>query len=157
MLSPTDQDKFLQQFSLLNSEQQNYAFRQFLSVRREIQQFAISQFLKLDPETLIVSVQAEIDREKGVRTSNSEPSPPPPRLPPQRQPPPQLPQVQQSQFNSFNKRDNELLSSNHPRRDEIEAFRIARQLQKQQQEQLEEIIKQQNRINLQLQNTNVFL
>ena len=160
MLSPTDQDKFLQQFSLLNSEQQNYAFRQFLSVRREIQQFAISQFLKLDPETLIVSVQAEIDREKGLRTSNSEPTPPPPRLPPQRPPPqqrPPPPQVQQTQFNSFNKRDNELLSSNHPRRDEIEAFRIARQLQKQQQEQLEEIIKQQNRINLQLQNTNVFL
>ena len=70
MLSPADQNRFLQQFSLLNNEQQNYAFRQFLNSRREIQRFAISQFLKLDPDTLIVSIQAEIDREKGLRTNS---------------------------------------------------------------------------------------
>ena len=64
MLSPSEQDKFLQQFSLLNTQQQNYAFNQFINSRREIQQFAISQFLKLDPETLIVSIQAEIDRDE---------------------------------------------------------------------------------------------
>merc|ERR1719464_1566240 len=78
MLSPGDQDRFLQQFSSLNTEQQNYAFRQFLNSRREIQQFAISQFLKLDPETLIVSIQAEIDRERrsGAGRPPAPPSPP---------------------------------------------------------------------------------
>ena len=54
MLSPGDQDRFLQQFSSLNTEQQNYAFRQFLNSRKEIQRFAISQFLKLDPETRVI-------------------------------------------------------------------------------------------------------
>ena len=154
MLSPLDQDKFLQQFSLLNTEQQNYAFRQFLNSRREIQQFAIAQFLKLDPETLIVSIQAEIDREKGVRTnSRSDSLPQPSQI--------VTPQVQLQQFNSINKRDNDEVSSltspSKPRRAELEAFRIAKQLQRQQREQLEEIIKQQNRINLQLQGQNVFL
>lgn len=155
MLSPLDQDKFLQQFSLLNTEQQNYAFRQFLNSRREIQQFAIAQFLKLDPETLIVSIQAEIDREKGVRTNSRSDS-----IPQQSQIVTKLPQVQVQQFNSINKRDNDdvsLSSSSKPRRAELEAFRIAKQLQRQQREQLEEIIKQQNRINLQLQGQNVFL
>ena len=154
MLSPLDQDKFLQQFSLLNTEQQNYAFRQFLNSRREIQQFAIAQFLKLDPETLIVSVQAEIDREKGIRTnSRSDSIPQTSQI--------VTPQVQLQQFNSINKRDNDDVSSlsspSKPRRAELEAFRIAKQLQRQQREQLEEIIKQQNRINLQLQGQNVFL
>ena len=154
MLSPLDQDKFLQQFSLLNTEQQNYAFRQFLNSRREIQQFAIAQFLKLDPETLIVSIQAEIDREKGVRTnSRSDSIPQTSQI--------VTPQVQLTQFNSINKRDNDDVSSlsapSKPRRAELEAFRIAKQLQRQQREQLEEIIKQQNRINLQLQGQNVFL
>ena len=152
MLSPGDQDRFLQQFSSLNSEQQNYAFRQFLNSRKEIQRFAISQFLKLDPETLIVSIQAEIDRERGERASSSQVRPP----------------VQQSlqqqliQFNSINKRENEddSLSSSlgkRPRQAELEHFRIAKQLQRQQREQLEEIIRQQNRINIQLQGQTVFV
>ena len=157
MLSPGDQDRFLQQFSSLNTEQQNYAFRQFLNSRKEIQRFAISQFLKLDPETLIVSIQAEIDRE---RRSGAGRPPAPPR-PPRSQP---TLQQQLLQFNSINKRDNEselssvsLSSGKRPRQAELEAFRIAKQLQRQQREQLEEIIKQQNRINLQLQGQTVFL
>ena len=151
MLSPRDQDRFLQQFSLLNTEQQNYAFRQFLNSRREIQRFAISQFLKLDPSTLIVSIQAEIDREKGIRNNsrsddvvdNATPT-----------------NNSTNRFNSnLTKRDNdeESLTPSKPRRAEIEAFKKAKELQRQQREQLEEIIKRQNRINLQLQGQNVFL
>ena len=153
MLSPGDQDRFLQQFSSLNTEQQNYAFRQFLNSRKEIQRFAISQFLKLDPETLIVSIQAEIDRESAARPRSQARSP---------QPPTQSLQQQLIQFNSINKRDNEdELSSvspgKRPRQAELEHFRIAKQLQRQQREQLEEIIKQQNRINIQLQGQTVFV
>ena len=154
MLSPRDQDKFLQQFSLLNDDQQNYAFRQFLNSRREIQRFAISQFLKLDPETLIVSIQAEIDREKGLRTNSRSDNIENNKPLPQFQPRP-------TQLNSINKRDNEINeiaeANDKLRRADQEAFRIAKQLQRQQREQLEEIIKQQNRINLQLQSQNVFL
>ena len=152
MLSPGDQDRFLQQFSSLNSEQQNYAFRQFLNSRKEIQRFAISQFLKLDPETLIVSIQAEIDRERGERVSSQV-----------RPPVQQSLQQQLIQFNSINKRENEdELSSSfsagkRPRQAELEHFRIAKQLQRQQREQLEEIIRQQNRINIQLQGQTVFV
>ena len=170
MLSPGDQDRFLQQFSHLNTEQQNYAFRQFINSRREIQQFAISQFLKLDPETLIVSVQAEIDREKGFRTnSRSEPrearvvSPQPPAASP-------LPPQFSNSINNLAAAPAQLpgpavtpapaavsTQTGRPRQAELEAFRIAKLLQRQQREQLEQIIKQQNRINLQLQGQNVFL
>ena len=156
MLSPGDQDRFLQQFSSLNTEQQNYAFRQFLNSRKEIQRFAISQFLKLDPETLIVSIQAEIDREQRERASSPVRSPPPP-------PPQQSLQQQLLQFNSINKRENEdelsssLSAGKRPRQAELEHFRIAKQLQRQQREQLEEIIRQQNRINIQLQGQTVFV
>ena len=155
MLSPGDQDRFLQQFSSLNTEQQNYAFRQFLNSRKEIQRFAISQFLKLDPETLIVSIQAEIDREQRERASSPVRSPPPP--------PQQSLQQQLLQFNSINKRENEdelsssLSAGKRPRQAELEHFRIAKQLQRQQREQLEEIIRQQNRINIQLQGQTVFV
>ena len=168
MLSPGDQDRFLQQFSHLNTEQQNYAFRQFINSRREIQQFAISQFLKLDPETLIVSVQAEIDREKGFRTnSRSEAREARVVSPPAASP---LPPQFSNSINNLAAAPAQLpgpavtpapaavaTQTGRPRQAELEAFRIAKLLQRQQREQLEEIIKQQNRINLQLQGQNVFL
>ena len=160
MLSPRDQDKFLQQFSFLNSEQQNYAFKQFLSSRREIQQFAISQFLKLDPETLIVSIQAEIERDR-IRNKSSR------RSSSRSRQVPATPLINSPQVNSIRGSNREdllsegvtgsLLSHNKPRRAEVEAFKLFKEQQRQQQEQLEEIIKAQNRINLQLQGQNVFL
>lgn len=164
MLSPSEQDKFLQQFSLLNTQQQNYAFNQFINSRREIQQFAISQFLKLDPETLIVSIQAEIDRDE-IRNKSSR------RSISRRLPPAQAvvsaPALDSPQLNSILGSGGEefgreglsgpLLSQNKPRRAELEAFKLFKIQQRQQQQQLEEIIKAQNRINLQLQGQNVFL
>jgi len=72
-LSPSDQALFLQHFSVLNLEQQTYAYNQFLSTPPEIQKFAISQFLSLEPEVLIVSIQAEIDREASLVADASTP------------------------------------------------------------------------------------
>ena len=162
MLSASDQDRFLQQFSLLNTQQQNYAFKQFLSSRREIQQFAISQFLKLDPETLIVSIQAEIERDrirnKSSRRSSSRPRPVPAASTTALNPP-QLNSIQGSFGGDTLSQglSSTLLSQNKPRRAEAQAFKLFKEQQRQQQEQLEEIIKAQNRINLQLQGQNVFL
>ena len=65
-LSPQDQALFLEHFSVLNLEQQTYAYNQFLSTPPDIQKFAISQFLSLEPEVLIVSIQAEIEREAAL-------------------------------------------------------------------------------------------
>ena len=164
MLSATDQDKFLQQFSLLNTPQQNYAFNQFINSRREIQQFAISQFLKLDPETLIVSIQAEIDRDKIRNKSSRRSSSRSRRLPPAPAPAlvPESPQVNSILGSGGQEVGREglavsSLSQNKPRRAELEAFKLFKIQQRQQQQQLEEIIKAQNRINLQLQGQNVFL
>lgn len=166
MLSPSEQDKFLQQFSLLNTPQQNYAFNQFINSRREIQQFAISQFLKLDPETLIVSIQAEIDRDKERNKSSRRSSSRPRRLP-QAQALVPVAAQDSPHLNSILGSGGEvlvreggstpLLSQNKPRRAELEAFKLFKIQQRQQQQQLEEIIKAQNRINLQLQGQNVFL
>ena len=169
MLSPSEQDRFLQQFSHLNTQQQNYAFNQFINSRREIQQFAISQFLKLDPETLIVSIQAEIDRDK-LRNKSSRRSSSRPRGLPPAQPVVPVAARDSPQLNSILGSGGEvggasvrgalsgpLLSQNKPRRAELEAFKLFKIQQRQQQQQLEEIIKAQNRINLQLQGQNVFL
>merc|ERR1712183_520570 len=72
-LSPQDQALFLERFSVLNLEQQTYAYNQFLSTPPDIQKFAISQFLSLEPEVLIVSIQAEIEREAALVAEASSP------------------------------------------------------------------------------------
>ena len=72
-LSPKDQGLFLEHFSVLSLEQQTYAYNMFLSTPPEIQRFAISQFLSLTPEVLIVSIQAEIDREAALVAEASAP------------------------------------------------------------------------------------
>ena len=74
-LTQEEKTKFLQQFSYLNLEQQQYAYNQFLSTPANVQQFAIKQFLSLDPEVLVFSIQTEIDSERGVQPS--QPNPPP--------------------------------------------------------------------------------
>jgi len=72
-LSPQDQALFLERFSVLNLNQQTYAYNQFLSTPPDIQKFAISQFLSLEPEVLIVSIQAEIEREAALVAEASSP------------------------------------------------------------------------------------
>ena len=72
-LSPQDQALFLERFSVLNLDQQTYAYNQFLSTPPDIQKFAISQFLSLEPEVLIVSIQAEIEREAALVAEASSP------------------------------------------------------------------------------------
>ena len=72
-LSPQDQALFLEHFSVLNLDQQTYAYNQFLSTPPDIQKFAISQFLSLEPEVLIVSIQAEIEREAALVAEASSP------------------------------------------------------------------------------------
>merc|ERR1712126_303454 len=62
-LSFSQQQKFLNQFSILNPSQQRYAYNQFLSNPINVQQFAIKQFLELDPEVLKISIDEEIKQE----------------------------------------------------------------------------------------------
>jgi len=135
-LSPSDQQKFLDQFSVLNEEQQAYAYNQFLSTPAEVQLHAIRQFLSLDPEVLIVSIQAEIDSQADSF---------------KRKPQPQIPQQPSPKVNQLsNPRQIQQPRNPHrPRQSEREAFQRQLQLQKLQQEQLQEIIKQQHSINLQ--------
>jgi len=78
-LTEEDKTKFLQQFSFLNVEQQQYAYNQFLSTPANVQQFAIKQFLSLDPEVLVFSIQTEIDSERGVQPQQQNPQPPQPQ------------------------------------------------------------------------------
>lgn len=137
-LSPADQQKFLSQFSVLNQEQQTYAYNQFLSTPPEVQIHAINQFLSLDPEVLIVSIQAEIDSQQNKQQPHGNPPPNgPPTTPSSNQNLPKLERAQQSR------------KPNRPRQSEREAFHRQLQLQKLQQEQLKEIIKQQHSINSQ--------
>jgi len=90
-LSQEDKTKFLQQFSYLNLEQQQYAYNQFLSTPANVVQFAIKQFLSLDPEVLVFSIQTEIDSERGVQPAQPvQQNPQPPRQP-------QFNQLQQGQ------------------------------------------------------------
>jgi len=136
-LSPSDQQKFLDQFSVLNEEQQAYAYNQFLSTTSEVQLHAIRQFLSLDPEVLIVSIQAEIDSQ-----TDSFKSRPQPQIP-------QQPSINVNQNLSNSRRVQQPRNPHRPRQSEREAFHRQLQLQKLQQEQLQEIIKQQHSINLQ--------
>ena len=72
-LSDSDQRKFLEQFSILNRKQQQYAYRQFISSPPNVQVFALRQFLNLDPEVLKISIDREITTEKDTNeqpTSN---------------------------------------------------------------------------------------
>ena len=80
-LSPELQQLFLDQFLSLTPEHQEYVYQKFISAAPETQQFAIQQFLSLDHHILVVSIQAEIDREaalqrkkgKGFPTRNPRP------------------------------------------------------------------------------------
>jgi len=62
-LSFSQQQKFLNQFSILNPNQQRYAYNQFLSNPLNVQQFTIKQFLELEPEVLKISIDEEIKQE----------------------------------------------------------------------------------------------
>ena len=66
-LSFSQQQKFLNRFSILNPSQQRYAYNQFLSNPLNVQQFAIKQFLELDPEVLKISINEEIEQEKNEK------------------------------------------------------------------------------------------
>jgi hypothetical protein len=67
-LSPELQQLFLDQFLSLTPEHQEYVYQKFLSAAPETQQFAIQQFLSLDHRILVVSIQAEMDREAALQT-----------------------------------------------------------------------------------------
>merc|ERR1712083_589983 len=124
-------------FSVLNEEQQAYAYNQFMGTTSEVQLHAIRQFLLLDPEVLIVSIQAEIDSQ-----TDSFKSRPQPQIP-------QQPSINVNQNLSNSRRVQQPRNPHRPRQSEREAFHRQLQLQKLQQEQLQEIIKQQHSINLQ--------
>ena len=80
-LPQQQQQKFLEQFLSLAPEHQSFVYRKLLSSPPDIQQFAIDQFVSLDNRVLVVSIQAELDKEKQ-----------------RRQPQQQQPQQQQQQF-----------------------------------------------------------
>ena len=131
-LTAEDKTKFLQQFSYLNLEQQQYAYNQFLSTPANVQQFAIKQFLSLDPEVLVFSIQTEIDSERGVQPQQQQPQPPQPQFNQQQ---PQRQQQQQGQrFNNINQQPRQLSGAD------------ARALQ-QQENALNDIIALQNALN----------
>merc|ERR1711971_1460935 len=107
-LTEEDKTKFLQQFSYLNLEQQQYAYNQFLSTPANVQQFAIKQFLSLDPEVLVFSIQTEIDSERGVQPQRQITQPLQPQFNQQQQ---QQQQQQQGQrFNNNNQQQPRQLS-----------------------------------------------
>ena len=66
-LSPQKQQLFLDQFLSLSPDHQAYVYQKFLSTPPETQQFAIQQFLSLDQRVLVVSIQAELDKENALR------------------------------------------------------------------------------------------
>ena len=59
----SSQQKFLEQFLSLTPEHQSFVYRKLLSSPADIQQFAIDQFISLDNRVLVVSIQAELDKE----------------------------------------------------------------------------------------------
>ena len=135
-MSPADQQKFLDHFSVLNTDQQTYANNQFLSTPPEIQKHAINQFLSLDPEVLIVSIQAEIEKEPTFSQ---------PRDLAQET----LQTRQQSQRTvSTPRRTTQSRNPNQPREAERKALQRQLLLQKLQLEQLQQIFEQQKSINL---------
>ena len=81
-LPQQQQQKFLEQFLSLAPEHQSFVYRKLLSSPPDIQQFAIDQFVSLDNRVLVVSIQAELDKETQRRQ-------------PQHQQQPQLQQKQQ--------------------------------------------------------------
>ena len=62
-LSEAEQQKFLEQFLSLAPEHQSFVYRKLLTSSPDIQQFAIAQFISLDNRVLVVSIQAELDKE----------------------------------------------------------------------------------------------
>ena len=62
-LPQQQQQKFLEQFLSLAPEHQSFVYRKLLSSPPDIQQFAIDQFVSLDNRVLVVSIQAELDKE----------------------------------------------------------------------------------------------
>ena len=84
-LPQQQQQKFLEQFLSLAPEHQSFVYRKLLSSPPDIQQFAIDQFVSLDNRVLVVSIQAELDKETQRRQ-------------PQQQQQQQKQQQQQQQF-----------------------------------------------------------
>ena len=68
-LSEAEQQKFLEQFLSLAPEHQSFVYRKLLSSDKDIQEFAIAQFISLDNRVLVVSIQAELDKENSKRKS----------------------------------------------------------------------------------------
>ena len=62
-LSEAEQQKFLEQFLSLAPEHQSFVYRKLLTSGPDIQEFAIAQFISLDNRVLVVSIQAELDKE----------------------------------------------------------------------------------------------
>merc|ERR1712106_1049169 len=127
---------FLDHFSVLNTEQQTYAYNQFLSTPPEIQKHAINQFLTLDPQVLIVSIQSEIEKEPNFSL-------------PQPLSPGPMKTTQETKISVSNpSRAQQQRNPNRPREAERKALQHQIQLQKLQQEQLQQIIEQQQSINM---------
>ena len=64
----SSQQKFLEQFLSLTPEHQSFVYRKLLNSPADIQQFAIDQFISLDNRVLVVSIQAELDKENQKKT-----------------------------------------------------------------------------------------
>ena len=70
-LSEAEQQKFLEQFLSLAPEHQGFVYRKLLTSAPDIQEFAIAQFISLDNRVLVVSIQAELDKENARKSGNS--------------------------------------------------------------------------------------
>ena len=70
-LSEAEQQKFLEQFLSLAPEHQGFVYRKLLTSAPDIQEFAIAQFISLDNRVLVVSIQAELDKENARKSSNN--------------------------------------------------------------------------------------
>ena len=70
-LSEAEQQKFLEQFLSLAPEHQGFVYRKLLTSAPDIQEFAIAQYISLDNRVLVVSIQAEMDKENARKSSNN--------------------------------------------------------------------------------------
>ena len=152
-LSPSDQQKFLDQFSVLNIKQQTYAYNQFLSTPPEIQKHAISQFLSLDSQVLIVSIQVEIEKGEVFVENLAE-------IEDERKSQESLPvQANRRRIiqNPKGRRAEDSRNPNRPRQADLQALQLQKHQQKLQQQQLQDIIRQQHNINLQAQGQTIIM
>ena len=70
-LPQSAQQKFLEQFLSLTPEHQSFVYKKLLSSPADIQQFAIDQFISLDNRVLVVSIEAELEKERKRQQSGS--------------------------------------------------------------------------------------